>query len=55
MLVASHPLLLHNTGAKFATADLQAAYHAAGVADRLRVARSSLTEEEIARWIAQTK
>jgi dienelactone hydrolase len=55
MLVASHPLLLHNTGSKFATADLQAAYAAAGNTSELRVARSGLTDEEIAGWLAQIR
>jgi len=55
MLACSHPLLLHNTGAKFATADLQAAYHAAGSASRLQLDRSRLTDEEIAGWIAQVR
>lgn len=55
MLAPSHPLLLHNTGAKFATADLQAAYKAAGAPDRLRVDSARLADEEIAGWIAKAR
>jgi len=55
MLVASHPLLLHNTGEKFATADLQAAVKAANADGKLKVYSKPLDDARIAEWIARLK
>jgi hypothetical protein len=48
ILAAPRPLLLHNTGSKFPTDSLQAAYAAAGVAGKLRMVDGQETDSEIA-------
>jgi dienelactone hydrolase len=55
MLAPSHPLLLHDTGNKFATADLLAAYTAAGTVNQLKVENSRQDEDAIVRWVAQIR
>jgi hypothetical protein len=55
MLAAPHWLLLHNTGAKFATSHLQSTYKAASVSGRIRIDSSRLTDREIVTWLGQLK
>jgi len=53
MLSAPHPLLLHNTGTKFATARVQATYKVADAAGKIRIASNRLSDREIAEWVMQ--
>jgi hypothetical protein len=53
MLAAPNPLLLHNTGGKFAEEDIAAAYRATGGENRLAVTKVLRSEGEILRWAAQ--
>ena len=48
ILAAPHPLFLHNTGSKFSTDSLQAAYDAAGVRGQLRTEVGHQTDIELA-------
>lgn len=52
MLAAPHRLLLHNTQGKFPTADIEAAYRAAGASDKLRISAEPLTREQVLDWAA---
>ena len=51
MVAAPHPLLLHNTGDRFAVKSLRAAYSASGSTKKLRIERGPLREEDILEWI----
>ena len=53
MLAAPHRLLLHNTQGKFPTADIEAAYRAAGAEGALQISTTLKTPEEILAWAAQ--
>lgn len=53
MLAAPHPLLLHNTGSKFNTTALLAAYSASSINGKLRSEAGTLPDTEIARYAAQ--
>jgi hypothetical protein len=55
MLAAPHPLLLHNTGDKFPTDSVRAAYQALGQTQRLRLENRRLTEDEVVAWISALK
>jgi len=55
MLAAPNPLLMHNTGAKFATRAIQQAYQASGTPAHLRLERNRLTNSEIASWVSNVK
>ncbi len=50
MLAAPHPLLLFNTQGKFPTADIEAAYRAAGASDKLQIFPGPKTRDEILKW-----
>lgn len=53
MLAAPNRLLLYNTQGKFPTADIEAAYRAAGAGDKLQIIPGPKTREEILSWAAQ--
>jgi hypothetical protein len=53
MLAAPHPLLLHNTGANFATEALRSVYQAAGASHKLQVESSPLADEDLEKWISR--
>jgi hypothetical protein len=55
MLAAPHPVLLHNTGAAFATESLHSTYQAINAGDKLRVAAARLPDEELVSWLSQAK
>lgn len=55
MLAAPHPLLLHNTGGKFPTDSIRAAYGALGATKKLRIESRKLSDDEIAEWIVTVK
>ena len=52
-LAAPHPLLLHNTGGKFPTASVRAAYDASEKVDKLRVASEPLNGSDLADWASR--
>ncbi len=55
VLAAPHPLLLHDTGAKFtASAWIAEVYQALGAASALQVAPDALSNEALAQWLAQS-
>jgi dienelactone hydrolase len=49
----THPLLLHNTGGKFTTSYLNKAYRGMHVPEVFREEKGSLSDEEIADWLAK--
>ncbi len=51
LLAAPHPVLLHNTGAKFATQAVVRAYAGAKAADKLAQNSGCLSDQELAAWI----
>jgi dienelactone hydrolase len=51
LLVAPNPMLLHNTGEKFSTRMLRAAYDGSRAAKSLRVDREKLGGNEIVQWL----
>jgi hypothetical protein len=53
MLVAGHPLLLHNTQKKFSTSDIESAYQAAHAERKLRIEAAMLKDEGIAEWLSR--
>jgi hypothetical protein len=53
MLIPTHPLLLQNTGERFSTHGIQAAYRSAGASSKLSVHPNQLGDGEIANWLAQ--
>lgn len=53
MLAAPNRLLLYNTQGKFPTADIEAAYRAAGASDKLQIVPGPKTREEILTWAAK--
>jgi hypothetical protein len=53
MLAAPHPLLLHNTGARFPTGTLRSTYKAIGAKANVRVESNTLSDDELVKWIAQ--
>jgi len=55
MLAAPHPLLLHNTGDKFPTDGIRAAYRALGGSRRLRIESRKLRDDEIVEWLSKLK
>ena len=55
MLAAPHPLLVHNTGANFATEALRSAYQVAGASHKVRVESPQLSDEELVQWISQVQ
>jgi hypothetical protein len=55
MLAAPHPILMHNTGAAFATEALRSTYQAAGAREKLRVSATRLPDEELVSWLSQVK
>ncbi len=50
-----NPLLLHNVGDKFTTSYLQKVYKGMHVPELLRQEAAALSEEEIAKWVADLK
>jgi hypothetical protein len=52
-LAATNPLLLHNTGERFATGYIASVYARNRTPQRYREERSSLDDDQIAQWIAQ--
>ena len=54
-LAAPNPLLVHNTGDKFATDWLRDVYAAANASQALRVEKDRLDDKAVADWIAQLK
>lgn len=52
-LAVPHSLLLHNTGDKFSTTSLRAAYEAAGKIGKLRVAPEALGGADLAEWASR--
>ncbi len=52
-LVAPRHLLIHNTGNTFQTDWIADVYHAVGAADRLKVETESVSEADIAAWLAK--
>lgn len=52
MLAAPNRLLLYNTQGKFPTADIEAAYRAAGASDKLQIIAGPKTREEVLEWAA---
>ena len=51
-LAAPHPLLLHNTGAKFTAADwLREVYADIGAAPKLQAAPERLNEDALVNWL----
>jgi hypothetical protein len=52
MLAAPHPLLLHNTGAKFPTEAVAKAYMSAKASAKLRSENGCLTDADVADWIS---
>ncbi len=53
LLVAPHPLLLHNTGSKFAAISrLKRAYVVGGASNNLRTETGELTPRQLADWLA---
>jgi len=56
VLAAPHPLLLHNTGAKFASAAwIQDVYRALGAEDALRVSADPLDNDALVSWLTAAK
>jgi hypothetical protein len=55
MLAAPHPLLLHNTGAKFPSDRLRSAYRATSKPAGLRIEARPLADEDLVDWIARLK
>ncbi|QJE96621.1 alpha/beta hydrolase family protein [Luteolibacter luteus] len=53
MFAAPNRLLLYNTQGKFPTADIEAAYRAAGASDKLEIIPGPKTREEILAWAAR--
>lgn len=53
MLAAPRPVLLHNTGAGFATEGIRAAYKAAAVSRRFTAQAAPLSEERIVQWLTK--
>ncbi|MBI5386919.1 MAG: hypothetical protein HZA90_19780 [Verrucomicrobia bacterium] len=53
LLMAPNPLLLHNTGAAFATEVVRAMYQDNHVPERYRAERARLSDDGIAQWIAR--
>lgn len=51
LLAAPNPVLLHNTGAEFATAAITRAYAGAKVPDRFSQKPRCLSDQELAEWI----
>ena len=52
---ATNPMLLHNTGEKFATSFLQKVYRGMHVPELYRQETAALTDEHVAEWVAGLK
>ena len=52
-LATPHPLLLHNTGSKFATDALRSAYEASGIVGKLRTTAAAVEATDQAEWAAK--
>ena len=52
-MIAPSPLMVHNTGGKFATDGIERMYRAAGAADRLKVTRERVSAAAIAEWMGE--
>ena len=55
LLAAPHPLFLHNTAANFQTETLSASYKALHSANKLRVQRQPLADEELTDWVSRLR
>jgi hypothetical protein len=55
ILAAPQPLLLHNTGTNFPSLSLRTAYRAVGASHNLRLVAAPLPEEELVKWVSQSK
>ena len=55
ILAAPQPLLLHNTGTNFPSLSIRTAYRAVGATQKLRLVAARLPEEELVKWVSQSK